>query len=467
MSMRTTHSGWNIEKILRFWGNGTIQIPDEQREQAWKKGKKGDKKRSDFIDSVFNNFPIPSCILFLKVDEEQDKYDIFDGQNRFRTLFAFSKNEFTYKGKRFKDLDETDKDVFHGREIQVTEITNGDTVMHLMPTVFTRLNAGVPLSDSDFCHANQSKPLIASAIRLVVGNPELAAALGGFNIQRRTMLAHCVGITLALSRADAGVYTTSYDHFAPYIEKDVKVQSVVDGIAAYTNLVKQANLSPPPGYKKKDLIPELKCIIHCWLADWIGKGSEPYPNQMMQDKWRSIIYNLRSNSEAMKKAFKQVVGGANNANAAKLNVIRKQLREHVRSADFILPRDDTLLAFSQRRTHTQEYRVILNELSESLHPFNNADKLEDVSELLKGHVLKDHLKSRYLSVTGSKPVLVERLKEVVNSQQSTYNRWFHDKSMILTNHIGSESTLNVWLERSAPNTTPLTLSMALAQAQAH
>ena len=153
--MRTTHSGWNIEKILRFWGNGTIQIPDEQREQAWKKGKKGDKKRSDFIDSVFNNFPIPSCILFLKVDEEQDKYDIFDGQNRFRTLFAFSKNEFTYKGKRFKDLDETDKDVFHGREIQVTEITNGDTVMHLMPIVFTRLNAGVPLTDSDFCHANQ------------------------------------------------------------------------------------------------------------------------------------------------------------------------------------------------------------------------------------------------------------------------------------------------------------------------
>jgi hypothetical protein len=377
MSMRTTHNGWCIEKILRFWGNKTIQIPAEQREQAWKKGKKGDEKRSDFIDSVFNNFPIPSCILFLKVVEGQpDKYNLFDGQNRFRTLFAFSKNEFTYKGKRFEDLTDEDRHVFLGREIQVTEITNGDTVMHLMPTVFTRLNAGVPLKQHDFCHANKSKPLIAEAIRLVVGNQELAHALGGFNMDHRPMLANWVGLTLALSKNNAGLMTTSWTRVAPHIEDDVDVQSVTDGVAAYTNLLERANLSRPVESKVAAKYAKAGFLAAYWLSEWI-RAADPDAKEMVQDKWYSIICNLRSRNSETRDAMLDALqtGGAQNLNDTKVEAVLERVAKYVKSDLFEVPDDlkpvDPCTEFHKWAKHELTeakfvHKAVANQLSEML-----------------------------------------------------------------------------------------------------
>ena len=370
MQIEDTH--WTIRTIVGRYGF-SLHNAELQREQAWK-GKTGIEKREALIDSVFHNFPIPSCLVGKTVVEGHEVYELFDGRHRMETFTKFYNGEFTYKGKRFDDLTDEDKERFLERRVPVTEITNGDAGS--LALVFVRLNSGVPLKASDFCWAYRSKPLIAEAIRLVVGNQELAHALGGFNMEHRPMLANWVGLTLALSKNNAGLMTTSWTRVAPHIEDDVNVQSVTDGIAAYTNLLERANLSHPVESKVAAKYAKAGFLAAYWLSEWI-KAADPDAKEMVQDKWYSIICNLRSRNSETREAMLDALqtGGAQNLNDTKVEAVLERVAKYVKSDEFEVPDDlkpvDPCTEFHEWATHELAeaklvHKAVANQLSEML-----------------------------------------------------------------------------------------------------
>jgi len=370
--MRIEDAHWTISTIVGRYGNN-LHNAELQREQAWK-GKTGIEKRHALIDSVFHNFPIPSCLVGKTVVEGHEVYELFDGRHRMETFTKFHSGEFTYAGKRFDDLTDEDKERFLERRVPVTEITNGDAGS--LALVFVRLNSGVPLKASDFCWAYRSKPLIAEAIRLVVGNQELAHALGGFNMEHRPMLANWVGLTLALSKNNAGLMTTSWTRVAPHIEDDVDVQSVTDGIAAYTNLLERANLSHPVESKVAAKYAKAGFLAAYWLSEWI-KAADPDAKEMVQDKWYSIICNLRSRNSETREAMLDALqtGGAQNLNDTKVEAVLERVAKYVKSDEFEVPDDlkpvDPCTEFHEWATHELAeaklvHKAVANQLSEML-----------------------------------------------------------------------------------------------------
>jgi len=370
MQIEDTH--WTIRTIVGRYGF-SLHNAELQREQAWK-GKTGIEKREALIDSVFHNFPIPSCLVGKTVVEGHEVYELFDGRHRMETFTKFYNGEFTYEGKRFDDLTAPDKERFLERRVPVTEITNGDAGN--LALVFVRLNSGVTLKPSDFCWAYRSKPLIAEAIRLVVGNQELAHALGGFNMEHRPMLANWVGLTLALSKNNAGLMTTSWARVAPRIEDDVDVQSVTDGVAAYTNLLERANLSHPVESKVAAKYAKAGFLAAYWLSEWI-KAADPDAKEMVQDKWYSIICNLRSRNSETREAMERALSttGAQNLNDAKVEEVLKQVAKYVKSDLFEVPDDlkpvDPCTEFHKWAKHELTeaklvHKAVANQLSEML-----------------------------------------------------------------------------------------------------
>ena len=332
MQIEDTH--WTIRTIVGRYGV-IMNNAELQRDQAWK-GETGIEKRHGLIDSVFHNFPIPSCLVGKKVVEGHEVYELFDGGHLMETVTMFHKGKITFKGKRFDDLTAEDQERFLERRVPVTEITNGDAGS--LALVFVRLNSGVALKASDFCWAYRSKPLIAEAIRLVVGNQKLAHALGGYNMEHRPMLANWVGLTLALSKSNAGMMTSSWTRVAPHIEEDVDVQSVADGIAAYTNLLERANLSHPVESTVAAKYAKAGFLAAYWLSEWI-EAVDSDAKGMVQDKWYSIICNLRSRKSETREAMLDAltISGAQNLNDTKVKAVLVKVAEHVKSDVFEVP----------------------------------------------------------------------------------------------------------------------------------
>ena len=77
---------FTIEFIVNKFNNGTIYIPDYQREFVWT-----NKTRSRFIESILLGLPIPSIFLadVSEIEEKEGDLEIVDGSQRIRTLDNF------------------------------------------------------------------------------------------------------------------------------------------------------------------------------------------------------------------------------------------------------------------------------------------------------------------------------------------------------------------------------------------
>jgi len=92
-----------------FFDSNYINIaPEYQRRHRWDR-----KKRSQLIESILMNIPIPPLFLF---ENEYNKYEVMDGRQRLDTVVEFLENGFSLSGlefwtelngRRFKELSET------------------------------------------------------------------------------------------------------------------------------------------------------------------------------------------------------------------------------------------------------------------------------------------------------------------------------------------------------------------------
>lgn len=76
---------WTIETILSQVHKGNILLdPEFQRRDAWAK-----KRKSEFIESLFLNFPVPQIVLAAD-KKSKGKYIVIDGKQRLLSLSQFA-----------------------------------------------------------------------------------------------------------------------------------------------------------------------------------------------------------------------------------------------------------------------------------------------------------------------------------------------------------------------------------------
>lgn len=155
---RVSYTGqdFDVYGLVRRLNNGTIIIPKFgestleietagfQRGFVWKKS-----QMDRFIESILLEFPIPGIFL---VKQSDNKNLVLDGQQRLTTLKKYLDNDFPlgntvlkkYQGKKFRDLDESDKRILEDTSIQTTTLISmpemGD--MRAIYQIFERINSG-------------------------------------------------------------------------------------------------------------------------------------------------------------------------------------------------------------------------------------------------------------------------------------------------------------------------------------
>lgn len=131
-----------FEYLRKYEQNRIITQPDFQRNLVW-----SNQKKSQFIESIILNFPIPP--IYLNQTKEGD-YMIIDGLQRTTSLIEFYNGKFAlsgldalpkYNGLYFKDLPEYLQSKFEDKKLAIF-ILKPSTPMVVIYDLFNRINTG-------------------------------------------------------------------------------------------------------------------------------------------------------------------------------------------------------------------------------------------------------------------------------------------------------------------------------------
>jgi hypothetical protein len=141
---RLTPTTKSIDDLYQLYLDGRLDLkPDYQRNSVWPP-----KARAYLIDSILMDKPIPMLFLYKYRDSNSNRmhYRVIDGQQRLRAAFAFLENRFSttestlerITRKRFKKLEQADKDQFMSYSFVVMELLGFSEIE--LRDIFTRIN---------------------------------------------------------------------------------------------------------------------------------------------------------------------------------------------------------------------------------------------------------------------------------------------------------------------------------------
>lgn len=143
---------WPLEKISKIEGDINPK-PQYQRAEAW-----DDSKKSLLIDSILSGFDIPKIYLRHTKGIGDHDYEVADGQQRLRAIWAFMADKLPLVGltgalahlndKVFSTLSAGDQDKLKQFELTVSVAysASGEDIREL----FRRLQYGVRLNSAEF-----------------------------------------------------------------------------------------------------------------------------------------------------------------------------------------------------------------------------------------------------------------------------------------------------------------------------
>lgn len=318
---------WTVKDLVTEYhpeNTGTIVVPEDQREWAWKH-KRGLKKQLMLVDSVFYGFPIPSIILNKKT---RTHMEIYDGRHRIETLWKFYNDRLRWEGKLFSELCADDKRIFEERTLPVT-ITNNASNDQLAD-MFIRLNSGAPLKDYDLLWARRESRLVNATRRIVCRNARLSAALGGQDLAYRNDLGNWVAFVAGLSTWNAGNMSTSFVRLSGDsglgLNLEVDEDQVRSGIDAFCDLLETANTAFPALVKEKKALKKVGKLAAFFLHEWMESEDRP----TIRDKWVQIIGRLRGDA-ALRIPMTAALStkGAQNLTAARISETLAQVNAYL------------------------------------------------------------------------------------------------------------------------------------------
>ena len=178
ISESSTSESTTVEVAMNDMGDGTLNIPDYQRDSdQWDQ-----QSKSLLIESVINNLTIPAFFFELSLTDDGEHNAVVDGQQRLTTLYEFWKNKLRlvdgvdapyiapnsvhYAGKTFDELPPAYKQAFKKYRLTVIKLRD---LGQMRLEVFRRINrGGEPLSGQDIrlAYYGDESPSLAF-IRLV------------------------------------------------------------------------------------------------------------------------------------------------------------------------------------------------------------------------------------------------------------------------------------------------------------
>lgn len=177
MRFTLTFPDLTVKKILNLHASGKLNLnPGFQRASVWE-----DKDKALLIDSIFQNVPLPSILLWHEKKGNKNIYHVVDGKQRIETLIAFTKSNkaFSYDcsvvkkhhgnkdwGDIYEDIDDkvvsykgicqSAKDLrrqFNKFPILAVQIENANSLEDIRE-LFVRVNStGMKLHPSEIRHA--------------------------------------------------------------------------------------------------------------------------------------------------------------------------------------------------------------------------------------------------------------------------------------------------------------------------
>ncbi|MFE0789962.1 DUF262 domain-containing protein [Streptomyces mutabilis] len=148
---------FTIAEFLKWNDDDELNLnPIFQRGPVW-----AGPARSYLIDSIIRGYPIPKLLLRTSIDRDTRRTvrDVVDGQQRLRTIIEFAAGKFAltakaeeYKGYRYVDLSDEEKDSFLAYKLTCEQLINAsdDDVLE----VFLRINSyAVPVNGPELRNA--------------------------------------------------------------------------------------------------------------------------------------------------------------------------------------------------------------------------------------------------------------------------------------------------------------------------
>ncbi|MET9409524.1 DUF262 domain-containing protein [Streptomyces sp. NPDC002935] len=148
---------FTIAEFLKWDDDKELNLnPKFQRGPVW-----ASPARSYLIDSIIRGYPIPKLLLRTNIDRDTRRTirDVVDGQQRLRTIIDFAAGKFAltskageYRGYRYSDLEDEEKDAFLAYKLTCEQLINASDEDVL--EVFLRINSyAVPVNGSELRNA--------------------------------------------------------------------------------------------------------------------------------------------------------------------------------------------------------------------------------------------------------------------------------------------------------------------------
>lgn len=166
----------------KFWKVRTLVLkknkinpkPQYQRSTVWDLS-----KNQLLIDSILRDYDLPKIYLRETPNDLRYDFEVTDGQQRLRTMWAYSNDEFglgqseiagkNLNGVKFSSLPKELKDKFQEYDLSISLIKKATD--DEIRTLFARLQMGISLNPAELRHAISSN--IGRAIQMVINNHKL------------------------------------------------------------------------------------------------------------------------------------------------------------------------------------------------------------------------------------------------------------------------------------------------------
>jgi len=175
----------SINTLLEQWNDGTLHIPEIQRQYVWDNG-----KASRLIESLMLNIPIP-VVYF--AETEDVSYEVIDGHQRINSIVRYINNEFGLTGikvmydygkLRFHQLPQFEQRKIKTRIIRAI-IISSESDPEMKFEVFERLNTGSIALNAQEIRNSTHRGLMNAEIKELTTLPTFRFLIGTEQPRRR------------------------------------------------------------------------------------------------------------------------------------------------------------------------------------------------------------------------------------------------------------------------------------------
>lgn len=283
-----------VQTLDERWRGEDLVLPSIQREYVW-----DNPRASRLIESLLLNIPIP--ILYF-AETESGKWEIFDGQQRVRSVVRYLANEFRLStltvlaelnGRRFFELPEREQRFLKSRMMRAVVIA-ADSHPNMKFEIFERLNTGAVVLNAQELRNSLYRGSFNTLLRELVRDSAFRSTIGTANPRRRMVDEEFLLRFFSLA-PDVGRYRPPLKKF----------------LNEYMRGVQDADAEQIEALRRR-LVRAVTPINEIWgsnayrRTDARGRGVEGSPNRALFDA-QTVAFDLLADGQDLTKRAKKVV----------------------------------------------------------------------------------------------------------------------------------------------------------------